>query len=572
MIMKRELPNGRFIKNIPCPSCQDSGGVGHGVGVYYDAIRGYNGTCFRCGTYFKNLDDMSNEQEETTITLASAITVSAIQENTVVSNIHYRGLSKETCEKYGVRVSFSEETGEIDKVYFPRYVDGELQGYKIKDRNKKMSCIGGTKNAQMFGQNVCGEKGQMLVITEGEEDCLAAYQIFRDNNKSYRVCSLPDGANSKSIRRNFEWIDSFDTVVLAFDQDEVGKKCANEVAELFKPGKVKIMKFSEKDANKMLDEGKGREFYQSLFGAVEYRPDGIVCGSDTWERIKNRPATKSVPYPDHWEDMNKKTYGMRLGELDCWTSGSGMGKTQIIRELELHLFNQTEDNIGVVALEEPLEDSVEALMGLHMNKRIHLPDVRETITDDEFQEAWQATQGSGRFYFYDHFGSVDEDSLLTKIRFLAKGCGCKWIFLDHLSIVVSEFAAEGNERERIDTVMSKLKNLTQELGIWIGLIVHLRKTGGGKSFEEGAVPTLDDLRGSGSLKQLSNNVYALSRNQQDPSPVARNTGRLHVLKCRFTGRTGNSDLLYFNEATGRMIKGGEQSENGKSFQDELDEF
>lgn len=230
-----------------------------------------------------------------------------------------------------------------------------------------------------------------------------------------------------------------------------------------------------------------------------------------------------------------------------------MGKTQVLRELQYHLLVNTEDSIGIIALEEPLEDTVESLMALHLNKRLHLPDIREEVSEEEMYEAWSATSGTNRLHFYDHFGSVDDDSLISKIRFMARGLNCKYIFLDHLSIVISEFASDGGERERIDTVMTRLKNLTQELNIWLGLVVHLRKnTNGGKSFEEGSVPTLDDLRGSGSIKQLSNSVYALSRNQQADDDIERNTSLLTVLKCRFTGRTGSADSLYFDDETGRM--------------------
>lgn len=229
-----------------------------------------------------------------------------------------------------------------------------------------------------------------------------------------------------------------------------------------------------------------------------------------------------------------------------------MGKTAALRELQYHLLNHTKENIGVIALEEPLVDSVEALMALHLNKRIQLPDVRETVSDEELYNAWLATSGTNRIHYYDHFGSVDDESLISKIRWMAGSLGCKYIFLDHLSIVVSEFADQGGERERIDTIMTKLKKLTQELGIWLGLVVHLRKVGGGTSFEEGAVPSLDDLRGSGSIKQLSNSVYALSRNQQHGDEVVRNTSTIHILKCRFTGRTGVADKLYFNDSTGRL--------------------
>ena len=261
---------------------------------------------------------------------------------------------------------------------------------------------------------------------------------------------------------------------------------------------------------------------------------------------------ESIAYPDRGYDLNRMTYGIRMGELDTWTSGSGMGKTQVMRELQYHLLNNVDDNIGIISLEEPLLDSVEALMAIDMNKRIHLPDV--TATEEELHGAWENTSGTGRLYFYDSFGSMDNDSLVSKIRYFANGLGCKYIFLDHLSIVVSEFASEGGERERIDSIMTRLKNLTQELDIWIGLVVHLRKTGSGTSFEEGGVPNLDDLRGSGSIKQLSNTVYALSRNQQATDSVERNTSQLHVLKCRFTGRTGQGDYLFFNDVTGRMTK------------------
>ena len=127
-------------------------------------------------------------------------------------------------------------------------------------------------------------------------------------------------------------------------------------------------------------------------------------------------------------------------------------------------------------------------------------------------------------------------------------------FLDHLSIIVSEYAAQGGERERIDTVMTKLAKLAKELEVVIFLIVHLRKEGSGRSFEQGATPTLDDLRGSGSLKQLSWDVISLSRNQQHHDEVCRNTTELTVLKCRHTGRTGSAGFLQYSENTGGMVE------------------
>jgi twinkle protein len=287
----------------------------------------------------------------------------------------------------------------------------------------------------------------------------------------------------------------------------------------------------------------------------------------------NRPVVKSLPFPEHWQKMNHMGYGLRLGELDVWTSGSGMGKTQFFRELKLHVLDTTDACVADIALEEPLEDTVESLCALRMNKRIHLPDVE--YTDEELRAAWETTAGTGRYFMYDAFGSMEQDALIDKIRYFATALDCKYIFLDHLSIVVSGYASDGNERTVIDEIMTALKSLTVELGVWIGVIVHLRKVDGGsrgKSFETGLVPTLDDLRGSGSLKQLANSVYAVSRNQQAETDIEKHTSRLHVLKCRFSGRTGPADWLRFNEETGRMEEGCDPTESDHSWDDGEDSF
>lgn len=221
-----------------------------------------------------------------------------------------------------------------------------------------------------------------------------------------------------------------------------------------------------------------------------------------------------------------------------------------MRELKDHYHRTTDFKFGDIALEEDVGDSMAGMMSLYLNKRITLPDVE--VDDEQEKEAFDFYFKDNRWTGYDYFGGLDDDNLFSKIRFLA-ATGHKFIYLDHLSIIVSEYAAEGGERERIDTIMTKLAKMVKELNITIFLIVHLKKTSGTTSFEEGATPSLDDLRGSGTLKQLSMTVIALSRNQQHESKMCANTSKVTVLKCRFTGRTGTADYLYFNDSTGRMI-------------------
>jgi twinkle protein len=97
---------------------------------------------------------------------------------------------------------------------------------------------------------------------------------------------------------------------------------------------------------------------------------------------------------------------------------------------------------------------------------------------------------------------------------MATVCKVDFIVLDHISIVTSgiESSSEG-ERKDIDILMTRLRSLIEETGIGIVAIVHLKRVNG-KNFNEGAQVSLSDLRGSGSLEQLSDNVIALERNQQ----------------------------------------------------------
>ena len=196
--------------------------------------------------------------------------------------------------------------------------------------------------------------------------------------------------------------------------------------------------------------------------------------------------------------MNEKTYGYRFGSVVTVTSGSGMGKTQFIREVMYDVLKTTEEKIAYIALEEDVGDTIEGLMALHLNKRINLPDVK--VSEQEERDAFNELFGSGRVELYDHFGGMDDSDLFSRIKYFNTYLGCRVFALDHLSIVISETADEGDERRRIDAVMTKLAKIAKSLDIVIFLVVHLRKAQQGKSFEEGHVPTSDDLRGSGSIQ------------------------------------------------------------------------
>ena len=359
--------------------------------------------------------------------------------------------------------------------------------------------------------------------------------------------SVPNGAGGakKSLSKNLEFFDSFEEVILMFDMDEPGQKAAKECAELFAPGKAKIAHLPLKDPNECLIAGKGQEAVQAIWNAKGFRPDGIISGMDLWEEVSKDDIRSTIDYP--WTQLNSKTGGLRRGELVTITAGSGIGKSAVVREIAHHLLKQGE-TVGMLMLEENPRRTALGLMGIEIDKPLHL--TKEGIDEQDIRKAFDGTLGTNRLYLYDHFGSSEIDNLISRVRYLARGCGCGWVILDHLSIVVSGLG-DGDERRLIDNAMTLLRTLVEETGVGMILVSHLKRPEGNKGHEEGATTSLSQLRGSHSIAQLSDIVIGLERNQQGDNP---NTTTLRVLKNRFSGDTGLAGELHFNKETGRLTE------------------
>jgi len=205
-------------------------------------------------------------------------------------------------------------------------------------------------------------------------------------------------------------------------------------------------------------------------------------------------------------------------------------------------------SIGYVALEESVRRTALGIVSIEVNKPLHLN--IGVVTSEELKEAFGRTIGTGRFFTYDHFGSLDSDNLFNLIRYMARGCGCQFIVLDHLSIVVSGIG-DGDERRMIDNIMTNLRALVQELNIGMILVSHLKRPEG-KGHEDGAQTSLSQLRGSAAIAQLSDMVIGVERDQQDPE--SKHFSNLRVLKNRYTGDTGLASCLEYNPETGRMTE------------------
>jgi twinkle protein len=518
---------GTVVSKGPCPRCTSS----DACATYEDG----SDYCFSC------LTPGGGDGKEGSRQAAEKPAFNPIKGH--YADLTARGINEATAKKCEYQLG---ELSDGTKVHIQLIKDsnGRLIDQKTRDKAKNFRWLGGSKYKGIIGSWGWPSKGKSVVITEGEIDRMSVSQAF--DNK-YPTGSLPNGSGSvkNAILEDYEKLCAFDSIYLCFDNDEPGQKALKEACELLPVGKVKIMTTPEKDANATLMKSGPAPLVRAYWDAKDFRPDGIREGREfTRERLKSKRA-KGYAMP--WPKLDAMWLGSRDGELTTICAGSGIGKTTIVRDLAYAMRMDHDMKIGNIYLEEDNDTSAKAYCALHagvpLKQVLNDPD---SVSDEAWDAALAAVIHDGML-FYDHFGSLESERLMTMMRYMAAS-GCKRIVLDHISIVTSglESGSEG-ERKDIDILMTKLASFVKETGCSVYAIVHLKRTK--KDFNGGDQINLSDMRGSAAIEQLSFNVLAVERDQQDEDNKL--FAQLRSLKCRITGETGEADRLKWNVEKGR---------------------
>lgn len=523
-------------KQTACPECDSS----DAFTIYEDGAY-----CFSCNHSTRKVTSEMDDFKPVTQTYGNAM--DEIQDLNSFP-ITSRGISKAVVDHFGIKMAVNPD-GSGGSHYYPYTRDGKVVAYKERKLPKEFRIHGDFSKTELFGQAQCtGTKS--LVITEGELDACAVAQAFYDKyGKVFPVVSIPSATGTKVLLEQLDFIRGFQSVVLFFDTDEAGQAAVERAAKIIGAGRCKVARLVEKDPCEELVTHGSQKILQAYWDAQTWSPAGIVVGEPIWEQFKARQEVESIPYPSCLEGLNEKLDGIRHGEITLFTSGTGSGKSTVIKEITLDLLAKTEYKVGLISLEESVGDTAEKFIGMALNRSsVDL----KNLAEREQREGFERVFGDERLVLLDHQGSCSDTSLLDKIEYMAL-MGCKYLILDHITIAVSEGTEGLGGNEAIDKLMSDLLKIVKKHDVWLGLISHLRKApGGGKSFEEGNLASIDDIKGSGSIKQISFDIIAFARNLVSDDDTERNTIKFRVLKSRFTGNTGSAGAAAYNPETGRL--------------------
>lgn len=549
------MPDGELLYHAACigDDCSSS----DGMAVYVKEIDGekiHDAYCFVCTNYFNH-----SELEEFGVKIKEGKhKVSEIVDFTDIQAIPFRGwkergIGQPVSTKYGVHTEVQNDF-DVTARYYPSTSDGKLVGFKKRLTPKDFVGIGSTKATnELFGQSVFESSQKYLVICTGEEDALAFAQALysKKDGTEYWTPTVSvtcgDGSIIKQFKANFEYINSFSKVILAFDQDESAQKYVEEAARLLTPGKAFIAKFPQgvKDASDMVKAGRSAELKQLFWKATAFSRVDVLHLSQMWDDFESEDNNIKIPFPASWSHLNEMMNGgMEKGEITIIGALTSIGKSSIVNNVVYSLIENTHFKVGAMYLEGTKREVVRDLLSLDAGMNLRTVN-RENIDIDALKNRFfENLAKKDQFVYVDHQGSISTAEIFDKLNYLAKAENCDVIVIDPVQAGVNS-----SDNGAIIEFMDTLLKFAKETDTCVVAISHMRKP----SEENPHAVTEYQLMGSSSLNQIAFNTILISRDKMNPDPIKKSATKLQLVKCRRTGNTGDAGWLRYDGATTHMF-------------------
>lgn len=493
---------------LPCPKCSSS----DAYAIDHNGV----GFCFSC----KAVTDESIKMTE----------------DSVVEYVlkPHRGLSQRTVDLYDIKIKVVDGQ---DYEYGFVHPNGAVKTKRIGavSRESRYRWIGSSTSCGLFGQDKFppGSK-PAIIVTEGEHD---APSCFETMNEKYAAVSIQSSSTAlRDITNNREYLNSFDKIILAFDNDNPGKEALKKVvcSGLFDFNKLYYVEFKEfKDANDYLKNNQKAELATLIKQCKKYTPDNIISTKEEIKKALEEAKEELIgTYP--LSRLTEMLYGLYRGQVVVIKGLEGIGKTEILRMMEFHLLKSTSCKLGLIHMEEDKSRTIKGIATYQLECPVHLPDVG--VSNEDIATAYMQACGDreDRVFIYTLFGGDNPDDVLDSIRFLVASCGVDIIFLDHITMMVTG-VEEGDERRKLDYLSTKLKKMAKELRFCLVMISHVNDDG--------------QTRGSRNITKIADTVINLSRPINDEDEGLSNNLFLDVDKNRLAGSRGKAGYAKFNTNT-----------------------
>lgn len=443
-----------------------------------------------------------------------------------------RGLTLETLAAFRI-----EGCAEKKAIVFPSFSPaGELvnRSYRTLEAKKRVWQDSGCAPS-MFGWQALPEASytaRTVLLAEGQIDAMTWHQW------GFPALSIPNGSGTTWIDYEWENLACFDTIYLAFDQDDAGRKITEAVASRLGKHRCLIVTMPKKDANECLMDGFVAGDAQEWVAAAKApRIKDLVTGADMVDRLIHEIRPKEQPFTLPFLALNWHAglgFWFRPGEVTVWGGWTGAGKSSMLNFVKSQLLAQ-----ATPIFEASLEMKVETTLR-RMAKMFYGNGLNEHTARDFLKNTGTL------MVFADIVGSVKIEKLMIMMRFAFARYGCQHFFIDSLMRIEDleeDYPAQGQ-------FCNQLQAFAKECNIHIHLVCHLAKPN-----QASSRPTMYGVKGSSLIINNTDNVVLICRNSEkeklrsmgkltDEQDKIMHDAELIVEKQRETGWTGMFKLRY----------------------------
>jgi twinkle protein len=194
--------------------------------------------------------------------------------------------------------------------------------------------------------------------------------------------------------------------------------------------------------------------------------------------------------------------GFRKKEITVLAGVNGHGKSLILGQIALDIVNKG-SKILMASLEMPPVSTLARMS--RQATGVNIPSKQQI---NKFMQ-WQLDY----FYLFNHVGSLEAWQVISLCRYASIELGVSHVIIDSLTKCTRGEADYDGQKD----FMNQLCEVAKEMNIHIFLVHHVRKGN-----DEAETANKFDLKGSGSISDLVDNVMIISRNIKKERETERN--------------------------------------------------
>lgn len=361
-----------------------------------------------------------------------------------------------------------------------------------------------------------------LLICEGEIDCASFIEAG-----FYQSVSVPLGAqNLKWIEENWDFLQGFETIIIAGDGDKAGQKMVKEACARLSFTNVKYLEYPKeyikydennnpigrittKDANAVLQTYGASYLFNLVLNAKETPIDFVIKMSNVEEMNVYEMDGIEVGIKKLDDELIK----IFCGGITIVTGKASAGKTTFLNQIAL---SAMDSGMPVFLFSRELVNSMSKdwykTVGAGI-RNMHEVEIEDKRTGKK-RKIWvvnkEAKQQMDNYYrdmlyVYRDEGSNEAECLINTMEQLARRRGVKCFLIDNLMTVLLPEDKDGGVNGAQTKFISDLTRFAMKYNAIVVLVAHPRKTQSGQEIG------LDDVSGSMNIVNLAVRTIGLRR-------------------------------------------------------------